>query len=45
MGWYGALSRRMRRFSLFAVILGPSLGAFFVALAVNGNYWTNRRIS
>jgi PAS domain S-box-containing protein len=33
--------KALAKFSLFAVILAPSLGAFFVALAVQGNYWTN----
>ena len=33
------------KFSLFAVILAPFIGAFFVALALKGNYWTNWRIS
>jgi two-component system, sensor histidine kinase and response regulator len=37
--------KALAKFSLFAVILAPSLGAFFVALAVNGNYWTNWWIS
>ena len=37
--------KALAKFSLFAVILAPFLGAFFVALAVNGNYWTNWRIS
>jgi PAS domain S-box-containing protein len=37
--------RALAKFSLFAVILAPCMGAFFVALANNGNYWTNWRIS
>jgi PAS domain S-box-containing protein len=37
--------KALAKFSLFAVILAPSMGAFFVALAVNGNYWTNWWIS
>ena len=37
--------KALAKFSLFAVILAPSLGAFFVALALNGNYWTNWWIS
>src|SRR5271170_5948959 len=37
--------KALAKFSLFAVILAPSLGAFFVPLAVNGNYWTNWWIS
>jgi len=37
--------KALAKFSLFAVILAPSLGAFFVSLAVNGNYWTNWWIS
>src|SRR5271163_187965 len=37
--------KALAKFSLFAVILAPSLGAFFVPLAVNGKYWTNWWIS
>ena len=37
--------KALAKFSLFAVILAPFTGAFFVALAVNGNYWTNWGIS
>jgi PAS domain S-box-containing protein len=37
--------KALAKFSLFAVVLAPFLGAFFVALAVEGNYWTNWRIS
>jgi integral membrane sensor domain MASE1 len=37
--------RALAKFSLFAVILAPCMGAFFTALATNGNYWTNWRIS
>jgi len=37
--------RALAKFSLFAVILAPCLGAFFVALATSGNYWTSWRIS
>ena len=33
--------RALAKFSLFAVILAPCMGAFFVALGVDGNYWTN----
>ena len=33
--------RALAKFSLFAVILPPCMGAFFVALGVDGNYWTN----
>ena len=33
--------RALAKFSLFAVILPPCMGAFFVALGVGGNYWTN----
>jgi PAS domain S-box-containing protein len=37
--------RALAKFSLFAVILAPCMGAFFVALATSGNYWTSWRIS
>ena len=37
--------RALAKFSLFAVILAPCMGAFFVALVTNGNYWTSWRIS
>ena len=37
--------RALARFSLFAVILAPFAGAFFVALATNGNYWVSWRIA
>jgi PAS domain S-box-containing protein len=37
--------RALAKFSLFAVILAPLTGAFFVALAGGGNYWTSWRIS
>ena len=37
--------RALAKFSLFAVILAPCFGAFFVALATDGNYWANWRIS
>ena len=37
--------RALAKFSLFAVILAPCVGAFFIALATNGNYWVNWRIS
>ena len=37
--------KALAKFSLFAVILAPFTGAFFVALAVNGNYWANWGIS
>lgn len=36
--------RALAKFSLIAVILAPFIGAFFVALAANGNYWANWRI-
>ena len=37
--------RALAKFSLFAVILPPFIGAFFVALATKGNYWASWRIS
>jgi len=37
--------RALAKFSLFAVLLAPSVGAFFVALATNGNYWVNWRVA
>jgi PAS domain S-box-containing protein len=37
--------RALAKFSLFAVILAPSIGAFAVALATNRNYWASWRIS
>jgi PAS domain S-box-containing protein len=37
--------KALAKFSLFAVILAPFIGAFFVALALDGHYWTNWRIS
>src|SRR5215472_862942 len=37
--------RALAKFSLFAVILAPCVGAFFVALITNGNYWVNWRIA
>jgi PAS domain S-box-containing protein len=37
--------KALAKFSLFAVILAPFIGAFLVALALKGNYWTNWRIS
>ena len=37
--------KALAKFSLFAVILAPSMGAFLVALALKGNYWTNWRVS
>ena len=33
--------RALAKFSLFAVILPPFIGAFCIALAANGNYWMN----
>ena len=36
--------RALAKFSLFAVILAPFIGAFFVAVAANGNYWARWRI-
>jgi PAS domain S-box-containing protein len=36
--------RALAKFFLFAVILAPFIGAFFVALAANGNYWARWRI-
>src|SRR5215469_5126345 len=36
--------RALAKFSLFAVILPPSIGAFFVALVADKNYWTSWRI-
>jgi two-component system sensor histidine kinase/response regulator len=37
--------RALAKFSLFAVILAPCIGAFFVALATNRDYWASWRIS
>jgi PAS domain S-box-containing protein len=37
--------KALTKFSLFAVILAPALGAFVGALAVPGSYWTNWRTS
>src|SRR5215471_5168051 len=37
--------RALAKFSAFAVILAPCIGAFFVALATNRNYWASWRIS
>ena len=37
--------RALAKFSLFAVILAPLIGAFAVALATNRNYWASWRIS
>jgi PAS domain S-box-containing protein len=37
--------KALAKFSLFAVILAPGLGAFVGALAVPGSYWTNWRTS
>jgi two-component system, sensor histidine kinase and response regulator len=37
--------RALAKFSLFAVILAPCIGAFFVALATNRNYWASWRVS
>src|SRR6516164_11824308 len=37
--------RALAKFSLFAVILAPFIGAFAVALATNRNYWASWRIS
>src|SRR6516164_1353750 len=36
--------RALAKFSLFAVILPPSIGAFCVALAAKKNYWMSWRI-
>src|SRR5215471_16862975 len=36
--------RALAKFSLFAVILPPFIGAFFVARVANKNYWTSWRI-
>ena len=36
--------RALAKFSLFAVILAPFIGAFFVALIANKNYWVSWRI-
>src|SRR6516164_3391948 len=36
--------RALAKFSLFAVILPPFIGAFFVALVADKNYWTSWRI-
>jgi two-component system sensor histidine kinase/response regulator len=38
-------ARALAKFSLFAVLLPPCVGAFFVALATGGNYWASWRIS
>ncbi len=37
--------RALAKFSLFAVILAPFIGAFAVALATSRNYWASWRIS
>jgi PAS domain S-box-containing protein len=37
--------KALAKFSLCAVILAPFIGAFFGALASNGNYWTSWRIA
>jgi two-component system sensor histidine kinase/response regulator len=37
--------RALAKFSLFAVIMAPFIGAFVVALATNRNYWASWRIS
>jgi PAS domain S-box-containing protein len=37
--------RALAKFSLFAVILAPFIGAFAVALATNRNYWASWRVS
>jgi len=37
--------KALARFSLFAVILAPAVGALIGALAFRGNYWTNWRTS
>jgi len=37
--------RALAKFSLFAVIMAPCIGAFAVALATNRNYWVSWRIS
>ena len=37
--------RALAKFSAFAVVLAPCIGAFFVALATNRNYWASWRIS
>jgi PAS domain S-box-containing protein len=37
--------RALAKYSFFAGILAPSLGAIFGALATRGNYWTSWRIS
>src|SRR5215470_12814302 len=37
--------RALAKFSLFAVILAPFIGAFAVALATNRNYWASWKIS
>src|SRR5262252_4602561 len=36
--------RALAKFSLFAAILPPFIGAFFVALVADKNYWTSWRI-
>jgi PAS domain S-box-containing protein len=37
--------RALGKFSIFAVLLPPCVGAFFVALATGGDYWASWRIS
>ena len=37
--------RALAKFSLIAVILAPAVGAFFIALATYGEYWSNWRVS
>jgi PAS domain S-box-containing protein len=37
--------RALAKFSLFAVVLAPFIGAFAVALATNRDYWASWRIS
>ncbi len=37
--------KALAKYSLFAGILAPSVGAIFGALATRGNYWTSWRIS
>lgn len=37
--------KALAKYSLFAVVLAPFAGAWFVALVSSGNYWTNWRIS
>ena len=36
--------RALAKFSFFAVIIPPFIGAFFVALVADKNYWTSWRI-